>query len=78
MVLPDAEQSCCLKPVTAVGCACFADICISEHHRRACMSYAVQYSLLVLYERATASRLLSVSLCYSIECGDLDTHSYDS
>ena len=69
----NAEQHCCLNPVTAVGCACFADICMSEQHGRACMSHAVLYSC-YMYIRERAADLLS-----AVECGyvflSLDTHT---
>ena len=60
----NAEQHCCLNPVTAVGCACFADICMSEQHGRACMSHALHCSLYSCYmyiRRERADLLLSAA-----------------
>ena len=74
----DAEHRDWNKMVAAVDRACFADICMSDHHRRSCMSHAVLYSC-----HTSARRSSLLSLCYTFECDNvcdssLETYSYDS
>ena len=66
----NTEQHSCLNPVTAVGCACFADICMSEHRGRACMSHAVLYSCYIRVK----TRVCAPQSCVLSRGAQLCTH----
>ena len=74
----NTEQHSCLNPVTAVGCACFADICMSEQ-LRVRGSSMVEHACRMLYCTRAICIRERADLLSAVECGyvflSLDTHT---